>query len=152
MIDPRTSTELTPERLRAIKAGRDPRNEASHTQGIRQGGASGTPYRPRVLHANPHTFSQRWSYAVARIYRIGEGANASSFGRATDTSEMPKLAKEYLELYAYYMTRARPAPLFGIDHNPFRHLSDKDAARMFERRVEGICDKSTGKLGPWYTK
>lgn len=150
MIDPRTSPELTPERLKQIRDGKDPRTDAQHVTGIVQGG--GRAYRPAVLHSNPHTFSQRWPFAVARIYRIGEGAKASTFGRATDTAECPKLAKEYLEIYAYFMTRTRPAPLFGVDFNPFRHLSARDAARMFERRVEDICDKSVAKLGAWYTK
>lgn len=149
MIDPRSSPELTPERLRAIKAGKDPRQEVRHATGVQHGA---TAYRPRILHANPHQFSQRWPFAVARIYRIGEGAKASAFDRATDTAACPALAREYLELYAYYMTRQRSAPLGKTDHNPFRALSDRDAARMFERRVESICDRSTGKLGAWYTK
>ena len=156
MIDPRSSSELTPERLKLIREGRDPQGEARqalHQTGAIHGGSpDARPYRPRILHADPHTFSRRWPFAVARIYRIGEGAKASTFGRATDSAECPALAKEYLELYAYYMTRRAPAPLYKIDHNPFRHLSDKDAARMFERRVEDICDRSTGRLGPWWVK
>jgi len=50
------------------------------------------------------------------------------------------------------MVRDRPAPTTGIDHNPFRGLSDKDAARMFMRRVYDICDRSTGVLGHWWVK
>ncbi len=156
MIDPRASSELTPDRLRAIKGGRDPQAEATealHQSPIVATGRDGArPYRPRALHADPRLISPRWPHAVARIFRICEGAKASAFDRATDTSEVPRLAKRYAEIWLYYMTRTRPAPMIGTDHNPFRGLSDYDAMRMFVRRVEDICDKSTGKLGAWYVK
>lgn len=154
MIDPRASVDLTPERLQQLKDGRDVRHE---TETVNGGTPGAVPYRPRALHADPSSISPRWPYAVARIYRIGEGAKASTYERSVESSECPKLAKQYLETYAYYMTRTRPPPLHPdgrprTDHNPFRGLSDYDAMRKFVRAVEDICDRSTGKLGPWYTK
>lgn len=149
MIDRRASPELTPERLRAIKAGRDPNHEVPTANGGTPGAAR---FLMRGFDTDPAMISPRWANAVARIYRIGEGAKASSFGRATETAECPKLAKEYLETYAYFMMRTAPAPIGKTDHNPFRHLSNRDAMRKFVRMVEDICDRSTGKLGAWCTK
>lgn len=115
--------------------------------------ANARRYRPRVLHADPRTISHRWPYAVMRIARILESAaRTPNLEHAVRDAEYSALAKEYVETWAYYMTRTRPAPLRGTDHNPFRHMSDVDAARMFVRRVEDICDRSTGKLGSWCTK
>lgn len=60
----------------------------------------------------------------------------------------PKLANEFLELWTWY------GPLRGLysPKNEFYWLSDGDAARKFVRGLEDICDRSTGKFGPWYTK
>ncbi len=115
---------------------------------------AGIPYRPRVLHENPMVTSARWGAAVARIARITEGAGgASTFERATANAEIPALARRYAETFAFFLTRSKPPPPGGkVDHNKFRNLSDKDAARLFMREVEDICDKSTGVLGAWYVK
>lgn len=109
--------------------------------------------RSRTMDANPLFTSERWAMAGARIARILEGAGRSSIlSQSVDTANAPKLAKEYAELWAYFMTRDR-IPLIGrTDHNPFRGLSDRDACRMLVRKVEDICDRSTGVLGPWYVK
>jgi hypothetical protein len=156
VIDPRFSSELTPERLKLLREGRDPREqarEALHQSGVVHGGTPGAKaYRPRVLHANPAAMSARWPYAVMRLKRIMEGASASSFDRAVQTSECPDLAKAYAETWLYYMTRTRPAPLYKIDHNPFRGLSDIDASRKFMRLCEDICDRSSSRLGTWFAK
>lgn len=110
-------------------------------------------YRPAALYRNPQMLAERWGYAVARCQRIIEGSGgSSSLTAATANAEVPKLAKELLEVYAYYFTRSKSPPKVGADHNPFRHLTDKDASRMFIRKVEDICDRSTGVLGSWYTK
>lgn len=112
------------------------------------------PYRPGVLHANPMKISPRWPYAVMRIKRILEGAHRTSdIEAAVRGSEYSALAREYMETWIYYMTRTRPAPKNGrIDHNPYRDLSDVDAARMFVRNVENVCDRSVSKLGGWWVK
>lgn len=111
-------------------------------------------YKPAVLHQPPQLRSPRYAAAVARIRRIIEGiAPAVTFAAAVKGAEYPELAHSYLELYAFYMTRSRPAPPFGRpDHNPFRGLSDRDAARLWEAKLYEICDRSTGVLNHWYVK
>lgn len=112
----------------------------------------GVRYRPNFLHKNPMLISERWGAATARLMRILQGSWGSTLTAAAENSEVPRLAREFLDVYGYYMTRGRPAPLSGVDRNPFRELSDKDAARLFMRKVEDICDKSTRELGGWYVK
>mgnify|MGYP006921300508 CR=1 FL=1 len=112
------------------------------------------PLRSRLFHGIPARFGPRWPYAVARIGRICEGATATGeIGGGVDTATVPKLAKAFALLYANFMTRGLPPPPRGqVDHNPFRHQSDADALRILERKVEDICDASTGVLGSWYVK
>lgn len=134
-----------------------PRNlaaQASANAGmtIAKGAEPGERYRPNFLHKNPMLISERWGAATARLMRILQGSWGSSLTEAVENSEVPRLAREFLDVYGYYMTRGRPAPLSGVDRNPFRDLSDKDAARLFMRKVEDICDKSTRELGGWYVK
>lgn len=111
-------------------------------------------YKPAVLHQRAHQRSPKYAAAVARIARILQGvAPARTFERAAAGAEHPELARAYLELYSFYMTRTRPPPPFGRpDHNPFRHLSDRDAARLWEVKLYEICDRSTGVLNHWYVK
>lgn len=157
-------SRLTPEHLADIKRGGGVHQRAQETVDkfkMRVSGseeerlADRTAYRPVVLHANPTLISHRWPYAVMRIKRILEGvARSSSLEAAIGQAEYKTLAKEYVELYAFYLTRTRPPPRKGSDHNPFRNLSDLDASRMFVRKVEDLCDRSTrhAGLGSWYTK
>jgi len=138
-----------------IREGRDPQKDAEGaTRKLVTGiNPNARPYRPRALHADPRTISHRWPHAVARIYRILQGAQkSSSFVTAVNGAEYPELARQYAETWIYYMTRGKPAPVGKVDHNPFRNLSDTDAMRKFVRFVEDICDRSTGKLGSWCTK
>ena len=112
----------------------------------------GQRYRPGFLHGNPWLISERWAAATARIARILEGSNGSELLKAVSTAGVPRLGKKFLDAYGYYMTRGRPAPIAGVDHNPYRGLSDKDAARLFMRQVEDICDESTRELGGWFVR
>ena len=151
-------SRLTPEHLADIKSGggvqRRAQEQIDHA-GLKQVGG-GEIYRPVALHANPHQVGPRWPYAVMRIARILEGcARSSNLEHAVDGAEYKVLAREYLELYAFYLMRSKPAPSRGrIDHNPFRNMSDYDAFRCFVAKVEAICDKSTkhAGLGPWCTR
>lgn len=115
---------------------------------------SGETLRFRSFHARPQSVSERWGYAVARVRRILEGSGgASTFEQGTKNATMPKLAKEFSDLYGYWLTMFAPPPPMGtVDPNPFRGLSAKDASRKFIRLVEDICDRSTGVLGSWYVK
>lgn len=111
-------------------------------------------YRPNFLHKNPMLISERWGAATARITRILQGSWGSALTDAVNNAEVPRLAKKFLDVYAAYMMRGRPPPTKGEDRNEFRklNLSDKDAARLFMRKVEDICDESTRELGGWYVK
>ena len=60
----------------------------------------------------------------------------------------PELAIEFLELWTWYM----PLRALASSKNKFYWLSDGDAARLFVRGLEDICDKSTGRFGPWWVK
>lgn len=150
---------LTPERLKQIKEGTlredlqdlAPGLNLTRDDSVRLKDAR--PYRPGALYAQPQKISERWGFAVARINRILEGAaRANNLKAAVNGAEYPKLATEFGELWSYYMTRSKPPPPRGVDHNPFRTLNDRDASRKFIRMVEDICDRSTGVLGSWYTK
>lgn len=114
----------------------------------------GTVVRSRVLHQRPQMTSERWGFAAGRIKRILEGVrkDTSSLVVAVEDAELGALATEYADVWGHFMTRMQLPPLSGNDRNPFRGMSDRDAARKFQRLVEDICDKSTGKLGSWYTK
>lgn len=151
---------LTPERLADIrtngsKSRRDEMSDALHEGGLRLGGSpNATSYRPRVLYGGNRTrFWPRGDAAAARIYRILEGcAKSPSLEAAVKGAQYKGLAQRYMETWVYFTTRDRPPPVKGTDHNPFRHLSDRDAERKFQRIVEDICDASTGVLGSWWTK
>lgn len=126
---------------------------------LTKGDRAAKPYRPAALDSNPTSKRHPWWYAhaCARIARILEGAQPSfgAFSRsaaiesAIKSAAHPKCAKRYMETWSYFMTRARPAPIVGTDHNPFRGLSDRDAYAKWYVLVEAICEASTGKLGPW---
>ncbi len=114
----------------------------------------GRVVRSRMMHGNPLATSERWGFAAGRIKRILEGVrtDTSSLVTAVEDAELGALATEYADTWGHFMTRLQAPPLSGNDRNPFRGLSDRDAARKFQRLVEDICDRSTGKLGSWYTK
>lgn len=109
-------------------------------------------YRSKMFHKNPMMMSERWGAAVARIGRILEGAAGTSLAGAAKNAQIPELARAWVEVYSYWLTRNRPPPANRVDHNPFRGMNDQDAARLFMRKVEDICDRSTGLLGGWYVK
>lgn len=110
--------------------------------------------RVGVLHRNPQKSGERWGAAVARIARILEGVNrnTTSLVVAVESAELAELATEYLELWSNFKLRLAPPPTKGKDRNPFRGLSDRDAARAFMAKTFDICDRSTGKLNHWFTK
>lgn len=149
---------LTPERFEAIRNGTAPTGDEEKAIAL-HGGKYGAPrdgsqaYRPRVLYGKRRTFWPRGDAAAARIFRIMQGCTKStSLEQAVHGAQYKRLAQAYAETWVYYMTRSKPPPVTGNDHNPFRRLSDIDAERMFIRKVEDICDLSTGVLGSWWTK
>lgn len=152
LVAPTSRTRAPRKRIRNV----DPvaefarRNGAALARDARPNDAA--PYRPAVLHADPTLISEKWGAAVARIARIVEGTRGATLAEGVSNAEVPKLAARYLETFAFYMTRSKPAPIRGVDHNPFRGLNDKDASRAFMARVMDICDSSTSVLGHWYVK
>lgn len=117
------------------------------------------PYRPGVLHRSAAAKNHPWwyTYACARIGRILEGAKPSlgaftgsaALESACKSATHPRLARRFMETYAYFLTRSKPAPIRGTDHNPFRNMSDRDAYAKWYSLVEQICEASTGKMGTW---
>ncbi len=101
------------------------------------------------LHTS-HVPTSRAAYATARIQRIISGATADRNPVvATSTCEIPHLALEVYRLFAQVATRGRkPRP--GDETNPYHGRSNADVSRMIDRAVEDICDRSSGRLGPWW--
>ncbi len=148
---PKDPAKLNPARERP-----DPLLEAqreTNTRLVVSGEGEPEYQRYRFMHRNPMLISERWGAACARINRILEGAaRATTFEKAASGAEYPALVHAYQELWSYFLTRQMPPPSKGVDHNPFRHMSDSDAAWKFMRLVEDICDRSTGVLGSWFVK
>lgn len=153
---------------RARKPAPPPRHapDAARAMGAELREERGVPYRPALLDANPWLTDERWAAANARINRILQGASASTIAEAVKTSQVPRLAAKFWSVFASYYRRgllpnnepytpeaASVLALRGwVDRNPFRHMSDEDALRMFRRKVEDICDESTRELGGWYVR
>jgi hypothetical protein len=131
----------------------DPVSEAAEAAGVT---VSRTPIdeaRPRthvpILHRQAHLVSERWAHACARIFRILEGAGkcgAITTASSVRDAEMPILANEYMRAFKLY-TWLR---YVDADWNPYRGMNESDAAKKFMRVVADICDRSTGRMGPWY--
>lgn len=129
-------------------------HEAARADGMQVVGdvrGRGEIYRSTLLHGNPLLTDETWSRACARLKRILEGARGATLAGAAATAGVPKLARQWVETWALFMTRGRPPRQNKPDVNPFRGLSDEDADRMLRRKVEDICDQSTGALGAWRT-
>jgi hypothetical protein len=112
-------------------------------------------FRPRTLYANPKAISERWALACGRIARITQGTGiAGTHKDACVTADCPELARKFGDLFANYLLSRNPNAKADpnsamVRHNPFWLKSDADAARMFMRMVEDICDESSARLGPW---
>lgn len=142
-----TKRDRKPGRVRPNVIAAAERDTGTHLQA-----STGKAVKSRALHMDPRLVSDRWAHAVQRIGDIlSRTAHASTLEGAIAGAEFSALAREYAELWSYYMTRDRPARI-GLDHNPFRGMSPADASRAFMARVESLCDKSTGALGPWWVR
>lgn len=103
------------------------------------------PWRPALLY--DRRGDERWLYARGRIARILE-QGATNAGVVD--GRLGVLQRELLTLHCCFLTRS--IERYGSVPNPFYGLSDKDCLRLFRRKVEDICDRSTGVLGHWYVK
>ncbi len=118
--------------------------------GLRATVGPGKVVKVRALDGDPRAVSERWALAAYRIAQIIQGAAAGTTLGNTGGAAVPALAREYFETWSYFTTRHAPQRQLGrVDHNPFRGMSDADAARKFMRLCEDICDRSTGRFGQW---
>lgn len=110
----------------------------------------------RQMHAKPESDS-RWEAALVRIARLLRGVKAP-IGRMSNIDaarrymfedcEIPHLADEIDRVRALMVVRDRmPRP--GDEPNPFFGMNKDDAGDLLQRMLEDICDRSTGKCGPW---
>lgn len=105
------------------------------------------------LYVNPQLVGERWAAAVARVARILRGTGGSNlYTQAVASAGVPTLALKILETYGFYMNRGTVAPIRGVDHNPYRGLTNRDAFRAFARRIEDICDESNAYFPAWWVK
>lgn len=104
--------------------------------------------RVKQMHA-VSKWNDRWSLAKGRVAQICRGISRhSDIKVATSTCEIPHLAYEIYRIRADFVVRFRkPRP--GDEPNPFFGMSDVDAGLLLQRKIEDVCDRSTGKLGPW---
>ncbi len=104
-----------------------------------------------VLDRDPRQVSAKFPAMMARIKRIVAPRGDVSQRSLTKTLEeltSPKLAREFLNLFLCYRS-----PTMRVRGNPFLEVdSARDRARIFLRKVEDICDRSTGSMGPWWVK
>lgn len=151
--------------VEALKRGHDPTRQTKRTKPQKAeavAAAAPEPARPfrivnpgeldieriPLLHSRPAAISRRWAAAVERLRLIMEGAApAPTHDEMLATANCPDLALDWWKLYASFRFRHR-----DTRHNPFRDMSNRDAARALMRWVEDICDRSTGRLGPWQEK
>lgn len=94
----------------------------------------------------------RWEFALGRVARIMAGANQNANRViAYSTCELPHLAYAIFRIYADLTVRKAWRPRPGDEPNDFFGLSDVDANRLLQRKIEDVCDLSTGRLGAWRT-
>lgn len=114
----------------------------------------------KALHGTDQ--EDRWMHAKARVARIMAGASSHSDPvQSMSTCEIPTLAYELYRIYANVAIRRRPPRVANVtrtngrldtvtdEPNPYFGLSSVDVNRLLQRQVEDVCDRSTGRLGPW---
>lgn len=103
-----------------------------------------------IMNAKPKTMSPRFDAMMARAFRImrpNENVAERGVAAMAKASDTPAMAKEMLaEFMNYKLWHMAPGK------NPYFVQSAKDRAKIFIRRVEDICDRSTAFYGPWWTR
>lgn len=102
-----------------------------------------------VLGMTPQAGSLKFNAIMKRIFRIMHMHVAPKGGalKAMDGTDHPELAKDaFREFLNYKFCKTQTYK------NPYLDVPAQDAARMFLRRLEDICDRSTGAFGPWWVK
>lgn len=106
-----------------------------------------------ILSAKPLP-QTRLAQMLMRVQRILAGATPTKDLRASVlTCDAPDLALEVLKLHAWIVTRHRK-PRDRDEANPFHGLSELDCSKLYQRRLEDICDRSNARLGfgPWWVR
>jgi hypothetical protein len=93
----------------------------------------------------------QWSYAMGRVARILEGTphNPPPGSLQHDLLRLKAWAAMRIPKRARHLIATRRAK---DEQNPFDGKSERDFNRMLQRMIYDICDKSTGKFGPWWVR
>lgn len=129
------------------KPGNDPVQQAASEAGMQFQKGETQKVRSRALHSRP--VSERDMNMMARVYRIMQGSGGNSTpSEALKNAADPKLAKEIATIWWLVQNRHLEACTCGT-RNPFCGLDGVTTKNMSWRLLENICDRSTGKMGPW---
>jgi hypothetical protein len=123
-----------------------------HGAQVMRGDEKVVSQRGKIMHATSAP-TDRWSNAKARVFRICQGrTNHPDPVVATSTCEMPKLALALFKIQAFVITRHVPPWKLppGSEANPFFGLKPDEYMKKMQRMIEDVCDKSTGRMGPWH--
>jgi len=104
-----------------------------------------------LLDADPRKVSTRFPAAMARIKRIFEARGDTrqmTLAKSLEEVAAPRLARKFMSLLVFWK-----APDLNMKANPFYGVgNDRDRARIMMRKIEDICDESTGTMGAWWVK
>lgn len=104
-----------------------------------------------VLDADPRKLGQKFPAMMGRIKRIFEArgdTRQATLAKSLEEVAAPKLAREFMSLLVFWK-----APYLKMKANPFYEVeAPRDRARILLRKIEDICDRSTGAMGPWWVK
>lgn len=100
------------------------------------------------MHTRPE--NERARFRNGRVAQICRGATSHpDRAVAYSTCEIPHLAYALWRVKADFAASFFWKPRPGDEPNDFFGLSLDDKGRLLIRKVEDICDLSTGRLGPW---
>lgn len=130
------------------------RKKERDEEAARTGGAvSVTPDRvvsSIVPAAHMPATDDRQAFAWGRAQWIMQGATVSTNPEImTSTCVHPKAALALWRIYADFAIRHMKRKIID-EANPYEGLSEEDCGRLLWRKIEDVCDTTTGQLGPWF--
>lgn len=98
--------------------------------------------------------SEKWMLAKGRMLRVMEGASLPikhpdgtlDFKSMTATCGYPQGAYDYL---SHWFSLDMRNVFETRNHNPYFGMSHRDASLKFVAETMNICDRSSGRFGPW---
>lgn len=118
-------------------------------QGVRMVDATQTR-KQTVADFHTRPTGERAALRNGRVAMICRGATANpDRAVAYSTCEIPHLAFALFRVKADFTASFFWRPRPGDEPNDFYGLSLEDKGRLLIRKVEDICDLSSGRLGPW---